>query len=288
MIASRSKPVRPRILPAVQPADSSLGLATLAWTNLTPLLHRLARGEGLLLAVNLSIALFARPDAITFLAQALVSTAVVALLYCLNDVYDCRHDLNDAGKDQTFVNFCVHHRVRLFRVLALQKAGVVLLALVLLGLRSAVAVAAVFLVNLAYSAIFKGRAAIDVLWVALWGALYAMVPGVEIPLVVLALVGVMTSICHVFQITRDRPVDDVNRVHTSAVAARWLPTAQMAIACIAMGLILGYQLGPAAAASAATPLVLRLTMNSNQTAWLISKVYYGVMWLLVLGAVYGH
>ena len=78
-----------------------------------------------------------------------------------------------------------------------------LLALVLLGPRSAVAVAAVSAVNLGYSGLFKGVTGIDVPYVAVWGALYAMVPGADIPFAAVALVGVMTSICHIFQITRD-------------------------------------------------------------------------------------
>ena len=147
--------------------------------------------------------------------------------------------------------------------------------------------AAVFLVNLAYSARLKGRAAVDVPWVALWGACYAMVPGVPLPLTVVALVGVMTSICHVFQITRDLPFDVVNHIRTSAVAVRWLPLAQLAAGCLVMGFLLHDLLGPVAALSAAVPILLRLTLRSNQAAWMMSKAYYGLIWLCVLGAVRG-
>jgi len=264
------------------PPELRLGPATLAWVTVAPLVNRFRQGEGALLAVNLSLILATRPSPLSFAAQALVSTLVLALLYLLNDLYDCRNDLNDAGKDQAFVRFCVEHRARLFWLLGAEQAGAIGMALALLGPRSALAVAAVFLVNLAYSAFFKGRAAVDVLWVALWGACYAMVPAVDVPPQVLAVVGVMTSICHVFQITRDRPFDVANGVRTSAVAVGWLPTLQLAVGCLAMGLLLAPLLGPAAAASAAAPLLLRLTMSSNQRAWLLSKAYYGVVWLLVL------
>ncbi len=287
-MTSSTSSAREHVLAAAPPSASRLGLADVAWANLAPLLNRLRHGEGALLAVNLSIALSARPDARRLLAHVLVSTVVLALLYLLNDVQDCRHDLSDAGKDRAFASFCVRHREALARLLVLEQAGAIVLALALLGGRSAVAVAAVFLVNLAYSAVFKGRPAVDVLWVALWGACYAMVPGVELPARVLALVGVMTSICHVFQITRDRPVDDANRVRTSAVAIPWLPTMQLAVGCLAMGLILAPILGPAAAATAAVPLVLRFAVRSNQAAWLLSKTYYGAIWLLVLRAIHAH
>jgi 4-hydroxybenzoate polyprenyltransferase len=284
MISDTSKAVYDYL----QAADRRLGAAAIARMSLLPLLHRLQKGEGLLLAVNLSMALVAQPDLATFMAQALLSTLVLALLYSLNDVYDCRNDQNDRTRDQDFVRFCVQNRSSLFLILAIQKAAVVALAMALLGPRSAAAVAAVFLVNFAYSSIFKSRVAIDVVWVGVWGALYAMVPGVPAPLSLLALVGVMTSICHVFQVTRDRPIDDANGLRTSAVASPWLPSAELALCCIAMGAVLGYHLGPVAALSAATPLLLRSTMSSNQIAWLLSKTYYGLMWLLVLGAVYGY
>lgn len=274
-------------LGAVPAPDSLPGVASLAWAHLAPLVLRLRRGEGVLLAVNASIVLSARPDPATLLAQALVSTAVLALLYLLNDVYDCPKDLNDPGKDQVFVRFCIRHRGLLFRLLALEHAGTAMLALALLGPRSAAAVTVVFLVNFAYSAALKGRAAVDVPWVALWGACYAMVPGVPLPLSVVALVGVMTSICHVFQITRDLPFDHANRVRTSAVAVRWLPLAQLAAGCLAMAILLGDLLGPAAAASAAVPLLLRVALRSNQAAWLLSKAYYGLIWLWVLEAIHG-
>jgi 4-hydroxybenzoate polyprenyltransferase len=268
-------------------ASSGLGIGTLLWVNVKPLLNRLERGEGLLLAVNLSIILFARPDAATLLAQVVVSTAVLALLYGLNDVYDCGRDLNDPAKDQALARFCVAHRGRLLGILQLEKVAVVLSALALLGARSAGAVAALFLVNIAYSAVLKGKAGLDVLWVGLWGGLYAMGPGVALPLEMVLLVGVMTSICHVFQILRDRDADDANQIQTSAVASRWLPFAQLGVCCAAMAAVLWASLGPLGAASAFVPLLLRLSPASNQTAWLASKAYYGIVWLLVLGALHG-
>ena len=275
------------VLREVPAPDTVFGLLPLVRAHVAPLVNRLWRGEGGLLAVNVSIALAARPDPRILLAQVAISAAVLALLYMLNDVYDCHEDLHDPGKDQIFVRFCIRHRGLLFRLLAVEQLATAGLALALLGPRSAAAVVAVFVVNLAYSAVLKGRAAIDVPWVALWGACYAMVPGVPLPLTVVALVGVMTSICHVFQITRDLPFDIVNHIRTSAVAVRWLPLAQLAAACLVMGFLLYDLLGPAAALSAAVPILLRFALRSNQAAWLLSKAYYGVIWLSVLGAVHG-
>jgi 4-hydroxybenzoate polyprenyltransferase len=285
-MASTSRSGRENVLEAASAADLRVGVATVAWAHAAPLVNRFRRGEGLLLAVNLSIALAARPDAATFLAQAVVSTVVITLLYLLNDVWDCRQDLNDPGKDQALVRFYVEHRTSFLGLVALESVGAFLAALALLGPSSGIAVAAVLIVNLAYSTVLKGRAVVDVLVVGVWGAAAAAVPG-HVPASLLALVGIMTSICHVFQITRDRRIDDVNHIRTSAVAAPWLPAVHLAIGCLAMGLVLGDLLGPAAAATAATPLLLRLVLRSNQAAWLLSKAYYAVIWLLALGVVRG-
>jgi len=275
------------VLESIRPSDLRLGIPTLLWASVTPLVHRLGRGEGLLLAVNLSIALVARPDLPAFLSQVLISTLVLGLLYLLNDVIDSPTDVNDPGKDRAFVGFCVTHRAQLFRFLAVGHVVVSLLAFALLGPRSAAAVAAVFVVNLGYSTVFKGVRGIDVPYVALWGSLYAMVPGADVSLELVGLVGVMTSICHIFQITRDRDVDVKNGIRTSAVARHWLAATQLVAACVVMALLLYRLLGPAAAASALLPLALRYALPSNQTAWMLSKTYYGAIWVVVLVAHHG-
>jgi hypothetical protein len=283
-MASTSRAGRANVIAAVPDVDLRAGVSTIAWAHAAPLVNRFRRGEGLLLAVNLSIALAARPDALTFVAQALVSTVVIGLLYLLNDVYDCRQDLNDPGKDQVLVRFYVERRSYFLGIVALESVGAFLLALALLGPSSGIAAATVLLVNVAYSTVLKGRAVVDVLFVGVWGAASAAVPG-HVPGTLLALVGIMTSICHVFQITRDRPIDDVNHIRTSAVAAAWLPGAQLAIGCAAMGFVLADLLGAAAAVTAVTPLLLHLVLRSNQAAWLLSKAYYAAVWLLALSAV---
>jgi len=274
--------------PSSASVDSHWNAATLVWANGFPLLHRLRRGEGLLLAVNLSLAIVREPDPRRILAQALVSTAVLALLYFLNDVHDCHGDRNDPGKDRAFVGFCIAHRALLFRALALEKAAVLILAFVLLGPESASATAALFAANLAYSFAVKRMAVLDVPFVALWGALYALVPGVDVPLGWIALVGVMTAVCHVFQITRDREVDLSNRVRTSAGVFRWLPEVELALLCAAMGLLLYHLVGPLIAASAGAPLLLRRSVRSNTLAWLLSKGYFGAIWIVALSRLHAY
>jgi hypothetical protein len=262
--------------------DPRFRAATLAWASVFPLAHRLRRGEGLLLPINLSLVFLAEHEPRRLAAQVLISTAVLALLYLLNDVHDCHDDANDPAKDRAFVGLCATHRATLFRALFLEKIAVVLLALLVLGPGSASAAAAVFAVNLGYSFAVKRIAILDVPFVALWGALYALVPGVDVPIGLIALVGVMTAVCHVFQITRDREVDLSNRVRTSAAVSRVLPELQLACLCAAMGFLLYHLAGPAAAASAPAPLLFRRVAPGNALAWLLSKSYFGAIWIAAL------
>lgn len=262
-------------------------LGALAGTLVTPLAHRLGRGEGLLLAVNVSLAVALMGDWSTLILRVAVSSSVLALLYLFNDVYDGPGDLSDPGKDADFVTFCVVHRRRLFGWIVAAKLAVVCIAWLPLGPRSAFAIAALFLVNVTYSAFFKGMPALDVPVVAVWGALYPMVLGAGVPLPLTGLVGAMTAVCHVFQITRDREIDASNQIRTSAVASSWLPEVELAVLCAVMGAILFRPLGLLGGLSAAVPLGLRLKSPSNQWAWVLSKVYFSVVWLALLVQIHG-
>lgn len=259
-----------------------LHLASVAWATWMPLGQRLLRGEGLLVALNASIAAVAPHDTASLAGALVVSIATMLCLYFLNDVVDAHRDLNDPGKDQRFVAFCASHRSQLAWILAAEHAATVALACALLGPASAAAVLAVFAVNLAYSVAIKGRPALDVPWVALWGATYALVTAAPLPLDTFVVVGLMTGIAHVFQITRDRDVDRRNDVRTSAVARPWLPTLQMAGTCAALAACLLVRFGPVAAASAAIPLLLYVGVPSNQLAWMLARAYFAVAWVALL------
>lgn len=247
-----------------------------------PLLRRFRRGEGQLLAVNLSIVVASGAGPARLAAQLLVSGLVLTLLYYLNDLFDAPNDVNDPGKDQALVRYLLRNRTALAWWLFAEHLAMILLARLLLGTWSALAVLAVFVVNLAYSAWLKGKAAVDVPWVAVWGAAYALVTGVVAPASLFAIVGAMTGITHIFQITRDRGVDAVNGIRTSAVAGLWLPPTQLAIASAVMGVCLGIHLGPWVGASAAVPFLLYVFLASNQTGWLLAKAYYGLVWIVLL------
>lgn len=257
-------------------------LRTLVWAHLMPLTHRLERGEGLLYPVALSLVVGVSP-APRLIAQALVALVALGLLYFVNDLSDCHRDLNDPGKNRDLTTYLVRHRPTLVRLVLAEHVLLVLVAYVAIGWRSAVAVAAVTVVNLIYSAALKGTPVVDAPWVALWGGLYLLVIAPEDPLSLIAVPAVMTAVMHAHQVLRDREIDRINAVGTSAVTRRWLPSLQIALACVAMVVLVSHHRGPWLGASAVIPFVLHATLRSNQVAWFASRAYFAVIWLVLLG-----
>jgi 4-hydroxybenzoate polyprenyltransferase len=268
--------------PAIAPAQLSIG--SIGWAIWRSLGHRFGRGEGLLLFINLSLVAARWPGLTAFVAQSLLAVLILALLYFLNDVFDAERDLNDPGKDRRFVLFLVQYRRELAGVLLALHVAVTALALFLFGARSAATVIAVLLVNLLYSMWIKGRPVLDIPWAGLWGGLYALTTGVPVPATIYLAVGAMTGVAHTFQVTRDRAVDQQNRVRTSAVATPKLMSGYMALCCAVLAACFWVHLGPLAASSALVPLILFVGMRSNQSAWMAAKGYYGVLWLLLIAS----
>src|SRR5689334_941395 len=63
-----------------------------AWAGLASTLYRLRRGEGALLAINLSLVVYQGLSLPRSLAQAVVSVLALLLMYAFNDLYDAPTD----------------------------------------------------------------------------------------------------------------------------------------------------------------------------------------------------
>jgi 4-hydroxybenzoate polyprenyltransferase len=243
------------------------------------------RGEGQLLAINLSLIVAAGSGLASGFLQGVFSALLLVTLYFVNDVLDAPGDVHDPGKNQAFVGMLLRHRPWFITLLAVEHLLFPILAWSLFGWRSGLSVAGVLAVNIAYSSYLKGIAFVDAPAVGIWGLLYASVVGAELPFRLFASVGCMTMVAHVFQIMRDRHVDALTSVRTSAVAYGWLPTLHMAGACAGLAACIATDLGPWAGISAGIPLLLHKTLRSNQAAWLAAKAYFGVVWIMLLCAV---
>jgi 4-hydroxybenzoate polyprenyltransferase len=250
----------------------------LLWAGLASTLHRMRRGEGALIAINLSlIALHGESPVVL----TLISLLTMILMYAFNDLYDAPIDWENPKKDRSVIATYVEHRRAATVLLIALKIVTLLIALVALGPMAAAAVAGAMLVNVIYSAVFKGMPVVDVAWCGVWGAVYAAIVGA--PVMLLVVVGLMTAICHLYQALDDRVSDAKVGITTTAVRSRTLSGAVLLSLSILMAAVLAGPFGPAAALTAFIPLALFFLMATARSGWLLTKVYFAAMWLALLG-----
>ena len=255
------------------------------YLTLGPLRERVRRGEGALLVINAAIIWFLDLGALTGAVQLALSFVVLAVLYAVNDLRDAEDDRTNPKKNPRLVATFLQEREDFAVFIGAVQVGLLLRAYALLGLQAAAVLLSLFAVNLLYSVRLKGVPFADVVLVGLWGSLYSALPGP--PWRICALVGLMTGVCHVFQILGDRHVDAANRVRTTAVLSTRTTTAVLAGICGALFAALVPELGPGWALTAFMPLALHLAPASSGTAWMLSRVYFGLAILAVLGGVRG-
>jgi 4-hydroxybenzoate polyprenyltransferase len=278
-------------LPLVAPVQTltilptrSNTVGTLLWAVLASTAYRVRIGEGALLAVNLSLIVYQGVRLPRFLAQTAVSILTLGLMYAFNDLYDAPTDANNPKKDRALISTYNEHRRAAGLTIFILKLLTLALAFATLGVSATVAAAAVMLVNVAYSVLLKGVPVVDVAWCALWGALYAAIVGA--PPSLLLLVGLMTAICHLSQTLDDRITDAANGITTTAVRSAALSRNVLAALSVLLCAVLRAPFGPALALTGFTPLALFFVVGKPRTAWLLTKVYFGCMWLYLLGMVH--
>jgi len=268
---------RARSVVAREPAPRP---GVLVWAFAAPTLHRILLGEGALLAVNLSVLWCQSSAAATRLGTAVVSILTLGLMYAFNDLYDVEGDRHNPKKDQRLVAVYLQHQRLCYLLLFALKVATIALAVGMLGGRVAAAVLVVFLVNIFYSTCVKGVPIIDVVVAGLWGGAYFALVS-DSPRLIL-LVTLMTAVCHLYQALGDKSADAQNNIRTTAVASPALAVPMFAVLSALVFVILQPLLGTAVAATAFIPAVLAVLLPAPHTAWLVSKVYYGGIWLVLL------
>lgn len=242
---------------------------------------RVVRGEGALIAINMTLVVFAQPPAWIATIQILVSTLLMAALYSINDWRDAEHDRSNPKKNQQLVEDLIELRRPFFAWLCVLQLGIVAIAFALLGSPAALAVAAMIAINFCYSWWLKGVPFVDLVIVCVWGATYTAIVTTSWPLCLA--VGLMTGIMHFFQIQEDRDVDAANQIMTTVVGSGRAANGAIAILCAGLYFSLLDPLGPVWAASAFIPLMLQRVCTDTATAWMASRIYCGVAVLAVLG-----
>jgi 4-hydroxybenzoate polyprenyltransferase len=257
-------------------------IALIAWAIAASTYHRIFLGEGVMIAINLSILLHRGVGPAELVAGTIVSVLTLGVMYAFNDAYDADADRHNPKKDQRQVSVYIDYRRTTYRILFAAKVLTVVLAWMLLGWTSAVATATVIAVNFVYSTALKGVPFIDVAWCGVWGAAFAAVVMASPPLMILA--GLMTAVCHLFQALGDRSADAQNRINTTAVFSSNGSAVVLFVLCAMIGVTLSGPLGGLLALSAFIPLALFFVLQNTHLGWMLTKAYYGVVWLLVLAA----
>ena len=271
----------PRLAATAPVALATPGAAALLWAGLASTLHRVRRGEGALPAVNFSLIAYLGFDQPTALATALISVLAIGFMYAFNDLYDAPTDSNNPKKDLGVVSTYLEHRRVAGLSLGILHLLTIASAFLTLGPRATAAVAGVMVVNVVYSTLLKGVPVIDVFWCGLWGALYAAI--VDTTPWLLVLVGLMTAVCHLYQTLDDRVADAANAITTTAVRSPALSRNVLVVLSVLLFVTLRPALGGIWALSAFTPLAIFFACDRPHVGWLLTKVYFGIMWLSVLG-----
>lgn len=266
--------------PVALDAPSAPIAARLTRAVTASLLHRIARGEGALLAIDLSIlAVATRPTGATLVLAAVCVLALTAM-YAVNDLSDAREDRLNPKKDQEVVATYLEHRAAATTACVALHLGTILLAMTV-DARAALAAGSVMLANLVYSMRFKGVPVVDVAWCGLWGTLYAAIVTSDVQLLVT--VGAMTAICHLYQTLDDLGSDAASGILTTAVRSRALSIAVLAAACGMLVLVLRTPLGLGFALAVATPPLAFLLLGVRPlTGWLLTKGLFAAVWLVLL------
>ena len=257
-------------------------IALIAWAIVASTYHRIFLGEGVMIAINLSILLHRGVGSAELLAGTIVSVLTLGVMYAFNDAYDAEADRHNPKKDQRQVSVYIDHRRTTYQILFAAKVLTVVLAWMLLGRVSAVATATVLAVNFIYSTALKGVPFIDVAWCGVWGAAFAAVVLASPDLMILA--GLMTAVCHLFQALGDRSADAQNRINTTAVFSSSASASVLFLLCALIGVMLSNPLGGLLALSALIPLALFFLLRNTHVGWMLTKVYFGAIWLMVLAA----
>ena len=262
-------------------AATPVPISLIAWAMAASTFHRFWLGEGVLIAINVSILLYRGVGPAELIAGTIVSVLTLGVMYAFNDAYDAVADQHNPKKDQRQVSAYIDYRATSYRILFAAKVVTVVLAWLLLGPISAAATATVLAVNFIYSTALKGVPIVDVAWCGIWGAAFAAI--VLAPRDLMILAGLMTAVCHLYQALGDRAADAENRITTTAVFSSSASAAVLFVLSAMIGLMLRAPLGDLLAVTALIPFALFFLLRNPHVAWILTKVYYGVVWLAVLG-----
>lgn len=260
-------------------ARGGFNSASLLWALTAPLLHRIRRGEGGLLVVNVLLAFKLNPAAVA-LGLSVVSVLCLLTLYLFNDLIDAHDDRKNPKKDHALAAVYAHYQKPLLFVW-LTLTGVAVATSLAIDANAGAAVVVVSLVNVAYSLLGKKIPYGDLATVCLWGGSFTAI--VTSNPAWFALTGIMTAVCHIYQASEDREADRANQVRTSAaLASTRLWALQTALALALASACWALQPGLLPLSFAAFVYYWWRWHEQPRVGWFWSKVHFAfvVMWLI--------
>ena len=252
-----------------------------------PIWQRLKRQEGALLGIVVSTLFFAGHSVSGIAGLSLLTLLTLSTLYFFNDLTDCVEDQSNPRKDKPYVDALNQHRPILWVTLAIQKAVILIATVFTYGFNLASVMAAIFVINIAYSLKIKGTPVVDVLWVGVWGAAIAGLAGLEQPWETYTIVGIMTAISHIYQVRIDAPVDQAHNLQTSAVVSLKMTEIQIILLCLGLALLIGSTTTSWLGITALTPWFLGKYLNSSRS-WVLARYYFGIIWICHLESTHGR
>ncbi len=272
-------------LPSVWPLAWAAGLSDSAsplWALTAPLLHRIRRGEGGLLVVNVLLAFAGHPIAVA-LGLSLVSVLCLLTLYLFNDLIDAEADRKNPKKDQALAATYARHQKPLLLVWLLL-TGLAVAAGVMIDAKAGTAVVIVSLINVAYSLLGKKVPYGDLATVCLWGGSFTAIATSNPAW--FALTGIMTAVCHIYQASEDRDADRANHVRTSAaLASTRLWALQIALALALVGAGWALQPGLLPLSFAAFVYYWWRWHEQPRVGWFWSKVHFAIVVMSLVASI---
>ena len=250
-----------------------------------PLVERVKKGEGGLILFNVLLSVFFYRNLSMVVLQSLLAILSMSMLYGFNDYVDRNADLVNPKKNPTLTKRIGQHHLYFILLNLLISFGCIALAIRLVDYKKGLLVAALLVVNMVYSLRVKSLPIADLIIVGIWGSLFVSIVA-DVPYPLIGVVGLMTSIAHLFQAITDREVDAQNQVDTSATKFKnpiFLLLGFSALLSYSIYLLLGVLAG----ASAFIPALSFLWIKNVHTTWNVSRVYFGTTWLLILYVTYG-
>jgi 4-hydroxybenzoate polyprenyltransferase len=216
-----------------------------------------------------------------------ISYLTLCALYGFNDYIDRERDAQNPKKHQPFVSLVKKYRQQFITLNLLLCILLLLFTFFCFGKLQSIYLLMLLVINALYSLRIKTIPFADIVIVGVWGAVITLgVPVINYSLALAA--GLMTGITHIYQMLSDKEVDKQTHVNTAITSYPNTAFLQVLLLCLCSCIALMALIQTCwIAATAMLPLCFYFLVKKNETAWLFSRIYFGIIWIVLLYNTYG-